>query len=53
MAEGNEIGKALCRVLAEIAEREKRKAIQNDDYSDALIATFFEGVFKEAEHSFD
>lgn len=53
MAEGNEIGKALCRVLAEIARKEKKKAVQNNDYGDALIATIFEGFFKEAERSFN
>jgi len=52
VTEGNEVGKALCRVLAEIAEREKKKAIQNDNYGGALVATIFEGFFKEAERSF-
>lgn len=52
MTEGDEIGRALCRVLAEIAEREKKKAIQNDNYGDALVATIFEGFFREAERSF-
>lgn len=51
MTEGDEIGKALWRVLAEIAEREKKKAIQNDDYEGALIATIFQGFFKEVERS--
>lgn len=53
MTEGDEIGKALCRVIAEIAERKKKKAIQNDDYGSALVATIFEGFFKEAERSFN
>jgi hypothetical protein len=52
MTESNELGKAICRVLAEIAEREKKKAIQNSEYGDALVATIFEGLFKEAELSF-
>ena len=52
IAESNEFGKAICRVLAEIAEREKKKAIQNDDYEDALVATLFKGLFQEAELSF-
>jgi len=52
IAESNEISKAICRVLAEIAESEKKKAIQNDDYGNALVATIFEGIFKEAELSF-
>lgn len=53
MTDGNEVGKAFCRVLAEIAEREKKKAIQNDDYGSALIATMLESFFKEAERSFN
>jgi hypothetical protein len=51
MTDGDEIGKALCRTFFEIAEREKKKAIQNDDYGVALVASIFEGVFKEAEKS--
>ena len=53
MTEGSQISKALCRVLAEIAEREKKKAIQEYDYGDALVASIFEGIFREAEHSFN
>lgn len=52
MSDGNEIGKAICSVLAEIAEREKKKAILHDNYGDALVATIFKGLFKEAELSF-
>ena len=51
MTNGGEIGKALCRAFAEIAEREKKKAIQEDDYGGALIASFVEGLFKEKEKS--
>jgi len=51
MSNEDEIGKALCRVLAEIAENEKAKAIQNDDYGNALIASVVEGFFKNAEKS--
>jgi len=53
MTEGDEISKAFCRFLAEIAEREKKNAIQRDDYGSAFIATIFEGLFKEAERSFE
>jgi hypothetical protein len=50
MSMGNkEINKALCRLLRQIAEREKKKAISSDDYGTALVATIFEGMFKEAE----
>ena len=44
-----ELNKALCRLLREIAERERKKAISSDDYGTALVATIFEGIFKEAE----
>ena len=51
MTEGDEIIKAFCRLLAQVAEREKTKAIQKDDYSTALIATVVEGLFREGESS--
>jgi len=47
--ENIQLNKAICRLLIEIAEREKRKAISSDDYGTALVATIFEGIFKEAE----
>jgi hypothetical protein len=47
--ENKEINRALCRLLSEVAEREKKKAINSDDYGTALVATIFEGIFKEAE----
>lgn len=53
MSGENEIKKALCKTLAEIAEKEKRKAIQNGEYMDAICAGFAEGFFKQAERSFD
>ena len=52
MSDGDEIGKALCSALASIAGKEKEKAIQRQDYGDALIASFVEGLFKEAGKSF-
>lgn len=51
MTNQEEISKALCRAFVEIAEREKKKAIQNDDYGGALVVSIFEGLFKEAEKS--
>ncbi len=53
MSSENEIEKALCRVLAEIAEKEKKKAIQVSNYGSALIAGIMEGVFREAEKSYN
>jgi hypothetical protein len=44
-----ELNKALCRLLIEIAKREKKEAISSDDYGTALVAAIFEGIFKEAE----
>jgi len=32
----------ICKVLAEIAEKERKKAIKNDNYGDALVASIFE-----------
>lgn len=52
MTESNEMGKAICRVLWEIAQREKKKAVEEDEYGDALVATIFEELFKQAELSF-
>lgn len=48
-----EIVKALFRVFAEIAEREKKKAIRNEEYDRALFSGFAEGLFKEVEKSFE
>ena len=51
MTSGDEIGKVLCRTFVEIAEREKRKAINNDDYGGALVVSIFQGFAKEFEKS--
>ena len=51
MTDGDEIGKALCRTFAEIAGKERKKAIRNDDYAVALVASVFEGLFKDAAKS--
>jgi hypothetical protein len=48
----NEMKKAICKTLAEIAEKEKKQAIQNGEYMDAIFAGFVEGLFKQAESSF-
>jgi hypothetical protein len=48
-----EIKKALCKTLAEIAEKEKKKLIQNGEYIEAIFASFVEGFFRQAERSFD
>jgi len=51
MSADREIAKALCETLVAITEREKKKALQSHDYADALIASFIEGLFREAEKS--
>jgi hypothetical protein len=52
MSNEDDIKKALCRTLAEIAKREKKKSIQFGNYWDALLAGFAEGFFTKAEKSF-
>jgi len=52
ITESNEIRKAICRVLCEIAQQEKKKAVEKNEYGDALVASIFEGLFKQAELSF-
>ena len=49
--ENTEIIKAVYRLFREIAEREKKRAINSDDYATALIATILQGIFREAELS--
>lgn len=48
MSDGNEIEAALYRTLAQIAEREKLKAVQGDEYSKAFFIGILEGIFREA-----
>lgn len=49
--ENTEIIKAVYRLFREIAEREKKRAINSGDYALALIATILQGIFREAELS--
>jgi hypothetical protein len=51
MTNGEEIAKAFWRTLAEISRKEKEKAIRYENYEDALVAGFLEGLFLEAEKS--
>lgn len=48
MTNGDELRKAILITLAEISNKEKEKAIQYEKYDDALVAGFFEGLFREA-----
>jgi hypothetical protein len=47
----NEITKGVLNLLAEIAEREKQKAIKKDEYLDAFLAQILEGWLREARKS--
>jgi len=51
MTDGEEIARAIWRTLAEISKREKEKAIQCENYEDALVVGFLEGLFRGAEKS--
>ena len=47
-AENKEILKSIYALFQGIAEREKKKAIEADDYGVAFISAILEGMFKEA-----
>ena len=49
--ENRELNKVVCRLLREIAEREKKKAISADDYETAFVVAILEGILREAEPS--
>lgn len=51
MTEREEITKAVLELLAEIAARERKKAINRDEYLDAAVATVLEVWLKEARKS--
>jgi len=51
MSTKDEIMKGIFELLAEIAEREKKKAINKDEYVDAAILQISESLFKEAKKS--
>jgi len=48
ITEGKEVAKTLYTLFEEIAKREKKKAIETDDYGTAFVAAILEGLFKEA-----
>jgi len=49
----NEVSKALCMLFLEVSKIEKKKALKADDYATAFIAAIIEGIFKEANLSFN
>jgi len=48
VTENKEILKNLYVLFQELAEREKKKAIEANDYGVAFISAILEGMFKEA-----
>jgi len=48
LSDGNEIEAAIYRTLAQIAEREKLKAVQGDEYGKAFFIGLLEGILREA-----
>lgn len=51
MSTRDEITKGVLELLAGIADREKKKAVNRDDYFDAFIAQVLESWFKDASKS--
>jgi len=47
----NEITKGVLDLLAQIAEREKKKAVGKNEYFDAFVAQLFESWLKDARKS--
>lgn len=52
VTENKEMLKNLYVLFQEIAEREKKKAIETSDYGVAFISAILEGIFKEAVLTF-
>lgn len=46
----DEITKSVLRALRMICIKEKKKAIEKEDYVGAIVASVFEGMLKEAEN---
>lgn len=53
MTTKDEITKGILELLAEIAKRERKKAIERDEYFDAFLATVLESWFKDARKSIE
>jgi hypothetical protein len=51
MSTKDEITKGVLELLAEIAKKEKEKAVKRDDYFDAFVAQLFESWLKDARKS--
>jgi hypothetical protein len=41
------IAKAVFGTISEISRMEKEKALQNKNYGGAIVASLFEGIFKQ------
>jgi hypothetical protein len=48
---GDEFVATIFRTLAQITEKEKLKAIDEENYGNIAWLTLLEGIFKEAEKS--
>lgn len=51
--ENNELPKAICKLIADIATREKNESVSIGDYGTALVATIIEGIFTQAISRFN
>lgn len=47
--ENRELARVICGLVREIAEKEKKKAINTDDYGIAFIAASVEGISRDVE----
>jgi hypothetical protein len=51
LMENQELNKAIFGLFREIAEKEKKKALNSNDYATAFVAAIIEGLLREAELS--
>lgn len=51
MSAKDEITKGILELLSDISNREKKKAVNRDEYFDAFIAQVLESWFNEARKS--
>jgi len=49
--QNSELNIAIIVLFKEIAEKEKKKAIESSDYAKAFVAAIIEGILREAELS--
>lgn len=49
----NELPKAICKLIADIAAREKNKSLSSGDYGTAVVATIVEGISNQVLSGFN